>query len=214
MNSFRKILIASSLVAFAGNCFGADTLGKKYPAYVLIQLRSEKNRIEALAKAHWPERLEEVKKDAREVIRYMVADFKANFHYCPVYYYIDTNLAKVKKKQFEGILLDDSLNPVANIPIRKTDHNYVIVYYGYPVMRDHHDGTANDSNYINVTGQPGGRGLIINDDRMMQISYITKADFGTIFLDKETKRKRYVSKHFDIEYLPVAKQLDMRLKGK
>jgi hypothetical protein len=90
----------------------------------------------------------------------------------------------------------------------------MIVYYGYPVMQDHHDGTANDSNYTYLPDRPNGRGLVINDDRLMQINYITKANISNAFLDKEMKRKRYVSKHFDIEYFPVAKQFEIRLRGK
>ncbi|MFI5196655.1 MAG: hypothetical protein ACHQD8_06160, partial [Chitinophagales bacterium] len=108
---------------FAG--YAGDTLSGKYPRAVLVQLRSEHNRIAALAKDNRYQDIEEVEKDALEVKKRMILDFTNNYHYCPVYYYMDTNADFIKKKVFDGVLMNVDGSPVSKPVINRNSNDYV-----------------------------------------------------------------------------------------
>lgn len=202
-SGFRTVYCILILLIDFNLCSAQDTT-KPYPAAVLVQLRSEHNRMEALTKARMYEELEEVKKDALAVRDRMVLDFHNNFSYCPVYYYMDTNADLIKKKIFDGILLQEDGSPVKNPVVNSNSDNYVIAYYGYPVSQSTTDKVQADA----TDSQPlFGKGLVILNDKMLQLTYFYKFGYDEIFFDKRKqwiKKYYYNSKRFDIEYYPLA----------
>jgi hypothetical protein len=205
------IFIITLLIAL--NTRASDSLAK-FPVAILVQLRSEHNRIEALTKAHWNKELEIVKADAAGETSATINDFKDYFNFCPVYFFIDTNAEKVQNMQFEGILLDTNLAPAKNILISKLSKNYLIVYYGFPLAQDvaadlRSDSVVNE----NSTTPTQFKGLIINNYKFQQLTYIFKSETDFISFKKKNKKQKYlyVSDKFDIEYFPFAGILNEEL---
>src|SRR6185312_16975378 len=165
-NLFLKIVISFFLLFPVNISFAIDSLHHKSIQVVLVQLRSEQNRIAALTKNRQYALLEEAKTDAQKCAAAMINDFTDHFKYCPVYYYMDTNVEAVKSKQFDGILLNADGSKAKNIPINKNSSGYIIVYYGYPNYQDKKDDVASDE-----LSRSAGRGLIILNDQYKQIAY-------------------------------------------
>ncbi len=161
--------------------------------------------------------MEEVKKDAREVVSRMILDFRVHFNYCPVYYYVDTNIELIRKKQYDGILLNEDLTPAKNALINRAGNDYYIVYFGYAAaptekIRVETENIPDPTLYNTNYGDPYGRSLVINNDTMKQIGYVYTIGPNLRILRKKRKTLFYNSKHFDIEYYPLAELLDIQLK--
>jgi len=179
---------------------------------VLVQLRSEHNRIQALTKSRRFKDVEAVKIDANGAALKMIADFEDNFKYCPVYYYIDTNLELVKKRAFQNVLLDSSRNPVGNLVISDTSTDYYIVFYGYPILQPKRTPVITDSMALTENHERTYKGLVVNNYKFQQVSYVAKPAYRNIaFQQKGDLRYNYSSKRFDIDYLPYATDLNKAL---
>lgn len=187
---------------------------KKRPVAVLVQLKAERNRINYLLKNQSYGDLEIFKKDAKGVMLATINDFWTHFNYCPVYYYFDTNYEKISRHNFDGVLLNERLAPVTNPVLNDSSENFFIVYYGYPTWqtrKGHYDTTKAAMN----GGRPNGRGLVVNDSKLRQINYIYTTDPDFFSFAKPNKRSayRYVSRKFDLEYIPFAGELNRQLGG-
>ena len=210
-----KITTTLLLLVVAQSIYAAnDSVAHKNPQVVLVQISSERNRTEALEKDRKYTELEEVKRDAAALAATMKLDFQDHFNYCPVYYFIDTDLDRVKKKEFEGVLqnADGSVvkKPVIN------GKSYMIVYYGYPVADAGTDKPVTDSvkNHYN-SGEPMGKGLVINNPKFQQVGYFYKFGYqDALFSKKADKKYVYHSKHFDIDYYPLAERFNKKLTNK
>ena len=246
-----RIIIAIFLLAFTSICHAQDTLSAKnitnaddtdknvrrFPSAVLVQLRSERNRITALARDR--KLLEQVKADAAAITTKMIADFHDNFTFCPVYYYVDTNVDLVKKRAFKGILFNADSTPVAHPAISDTNQDYLIVYYGYPATQSHladsayndtikkytygdpsfppkqslmTDSVITDMEKYNDFGDPMGKGLVINNCRYRQVSFMFKFEYDDVFFKFRKHNRKYIynSKRFDMEYYPMAEELNAK----
>ena len=187
--------------------YAEDTLSVKYPTVVLVQLKSEKNRIDAMIKERDYRGLEEVKNDAEEVRKKMILDFTTNYHQTPVYYYMDSNAELIKNKQFDGILMNADGSVVTKPVIDNSSEDYVIVYYGYFVSQPKAKDVVTDANhYVYDWQTPPGKGLVVLNDRYQQIDHFYKLGYDGGFLNRKRTFKKfsYVSKHYDIEYFPFA----------
>ncbi len=201
------ICIISSLVD------ARESTGEKIPGAILVQLKSEKNKIAAMTKAHDTKNLELVKKDAIKIKNAMINDFKDHITYCPVYFYMDTNVDKVKAGNLDGVLFtaNNTLVPASANGLQ--DNKYIIVFYGYPITQSHKTKVVPDSVAAQPqTEAPNGKGLIINNPKMEQISYLYKFDYENWTVRSKQNRKYIaLSKKFDMEYFPTAAQLDAKL---
>ncbi|MCD6013679.1 MAG: hypothetical protein K0Q79_3541 [Flavipsychrobacter sp.] len=212
VNKIKTVsLFIALLIACTNSSFAQK---KKHPSAILLQVRSEHNRIEALTKAGRQKELNEVILDAQNAAAAMKRDFEDNFSFCPVYYFVDTNIDLIKQKRFDGILLASDGTPVADPVITSSSTDYYIVFFGYPVSQPKQGQVVKDpQRYKTSSGEPFGKGLVINNDEMQQLSYIIKFNYNDIFLGKEMKKKYfYESKHFEIDYFPLAKELNKKLK--
>ena len=242
--TFTIILLCVALPFFARNGYAQDTTANqtadsliKFPSVVLVQLRSEHNRIEALKKARKYREADIVQTDAGVIRTKMIADFRDHITFCPVYFYADTNAELVKQKKFDGILFNADSTPVKNLIINDSSRDYFIVYYGYPNYQSRARDTAfvtelrtennvedalgrgvimNDMSrkeYPEETDEIYGKGLVINNYRFQQVSFLYKFGYDNVlFKMKRSNRKYvYVSKRFDMEYFPFAERLDLDL---
>jgi hypothetical protein len=177
------------------------------PKVILVMLSTETNRENALLKAGRTKDLEILKHDREMIQKLTKADFKEHFNYCPAYFFYDTDLEAVKKKQFDGVLFgaDSGMAPADAV----TDTNFLIVYYGFPTWQ-----TGRNSMEITtqgtVGGKPNGWGFVLNNHEMKQVGYIYW--LRTIFLSRAyLKAFGYESDKFDIEYMPLAEDLNSKL---
>ncbi len=219
MNRRSVILltIAILLLTAPGKAEATDSLWNKYPRVVLVQLRSENNRIEALTKARRYNDLEQVINDARSTASAMINDFRDHFNYCPVYYFVDTNLDLIKQKKFDNILMNADRTTVIKPLINASSSDYLIVFYGYAVAQRRSEKVVKDSvRYQSGAEQPLGKGLVINNDKYQQVSYIYTHRYNDLFTSKKQKEKlkpyKFASDRFEIEYFPLADILSKRLK--
>jgi hypothetical protein len=192
------------IILHAVSCAAQDS--KRYPAAVLVQLRSEHNRIEALTKSGRYQDVEDVKKDALEVRKRMILDFHDHFHYCPVYYYIDTNADLIKLKAFDGVLLQEDGTPIKAPVLESTSENYLIVYYGYALSQSKVNWRpiTDTSRYTYDPQTPYGKALVVLNAKFQQVNYLYNLNFKIL---KGNKKYYYHSKHFEIEYYPHAGRL-------
>jgi hypothetical protein len=201
-------IIALSLFT-AVKVFAQDTMISKYPCAVLLQLSSEHNRITALTRAHRAKEIEQVTTDAVAVQNAMLNDFKENFHYCPVYFFLDTNANLIRNKQFVGTLMTPDGVPVERVTPCIDSARYLVMYYGTPSSQSRQSNTADADNSY---GTPAGRGLVILNENFTQISYIYKLGTAELFGEAKKKKNYYSSPRFDIEYYPLASRFDERLR--
>lgn len=206
--NLKRIIVVVFLVLLCAkhSSFAQDTTSSKYPMALLVQLSSEQNRIKALEKANRNREAEMVKDDAKRAAQAMINDFKDHFDYCPVYYYVDTNIELIKQKQFEGVLMDTDGNVLKGI----TPQHYAVVWYGYPITQSAGEWLVKDSTRYTYDPQSRSvKGLVIVDSKFRQIGYLYKFGYYNLFMRRS--KYYYSSKRFDIEYMRTARTLNDKL---
>jgi len=212
-----KLLLYFICTLIVRNVSAQNFKSINFPRVVLVQLSSEQNRINALLKTKRYNDLERFKQEAEAVKNATIADFRDNFKFCKVYFYIDTNVQKVKDCQLEGILLYSDLSPVTNISLSDSCELNAIVYYGYPQWQTKKGKWDTTKSNFGESGKPYGRALVINDHQLRQIHYLYWLDgdfFNLRFLVRKKNRKNkymYFSRKFELEYTPQAAELDRSL---
>ncbi len=196
------------LTCFRANAQHNATKDRSYPSVVLVQLSSEQNRMKALKSGHLYKQLKQLKKDARGAQKATIADFRDHFVYCPVYYYMDTNLNKVIKRDFNGILFDNRGEIVQQQILSPSDTDFLIVYYGYPVPQRPKGKLIRDESAYSHSTHQHWKGLVINNFKFEQFNYIGQRNKAH-FSPKKYKHNKYyyTSPIFDIEYHPLAAKL-------
>lgn len=187
----------------------------KFPKAVLVLLSSEHNRIESLEKARAYKEAEQLKKDATMVSEKIRLDFKDNFHMYPVYFFVDTNLEKVKAGKLADILTntDGDLMEITELGDSSTD--FFIIYYGYPkftkkkpkrIKEGSEDAASFDT--------PTGKYFVICNNKLEQITYVRRGKNTLIDeVSPEDKKYRYNSPTFNISYSPTVRKLPGVLTG-
>jgi hypothetical protein len=214
--NIQNTLIIFLMFMYVHAGYAADSMSHKNPQFVLVQVSSEHNRVAAMTKDRKYKELAEVQKDAAAVAETMKLDFKDHFTYCPVWYFIDTNIDRIKNMQFDGVLFNADGAPVKNPAVSAKGKNYLIAYYGYPVADAGAGKPVTDSvQYHYNSGEPMGKGLVINNYKFQQVGYFYKFGYQeALFTKKASKRYVYHSKHFDIDYFPQAEKFNKKLKDR
>ncbi len=198
----RKFILFAFFIFVAAETKAQDSA----VSAVLVQLRVEKNRVEALTKNNDNRKLQILLEDRDKVNQVMINDFTDNFTRWPVYYFMDTNYDKIAARQFEGVLLTADLKPVAHSPLNATS-NFKVVSYGYPNIKSKYSEKAEDSSaYIHdVSFRIEQAFTIKNADLSFQSMYFRLGD-NTIYSKKNFPIKYYYkSKEFKLEYIPCAR---------
>ena len=193
---------------------GHDITGPR-PKAILVQLRSENSRIKGLTATHRTDLLPQLKTDAAAIRAAMTADFKDNFKFCPVYYFMDSNSDKVINKQFEHVLMNADGTYAANLPINGGSTDYLIVYFGSPVFQGLLEKVVADSarykydpNHISFVG------LVVCNDSMQQMTFAYLRSYPKRLKKGQENKYFYSSSKFEMLYYPFAKNLDRKLKNK
>lgn len=180
--------------------------GSQAGVVLLVQLRSESNRVFALKKAGKTKLLEEVLHDAKEVNDLMITDFNENFRRCPVYYFMDTNAHLIKQHQFEHILFDEEGHYPANLPVNARSR-FRVVYFGYPSGKTYGGKPMKEANAAANSGDIYGRGLVVCNEHFQQIGYHMVKGIKKELSPDNQVHYYYSSRNFDISYGPVAEWL-------
>ncbi|HYD20954.1 MAG TPA: hypothetical protein VEB40_05720 [Flavipsychrobacter sp.] len=175
---------------------------------VLVKLASHKSRIAYFESKGDLQNAAYLRKDANAIIQTTINDFEDNFNYCEVYYFIDTNLYKVLASKFDGVLLDRDLKPVSNPVIKNGDTKFLIVYYGVP-----EDAEVNkiDSTSYRSIRYPND-GLVVLGHDYKRVKRLDHFIFHGFPFRRTMKAYIYVSKHFALDYKPLAEYLQENLK--
>lgn len=182
-----------------------------YPQAILVQLSSQQSRLKHLkpgSKAY-----NRIAQEGEKINGVTMLDFKDHYSFCPVYFYMDTDIYKIKAKQFAGVVFDT--NGIALTAPRFS--SYYIVYFGYPEDDKHSHFAVREANYRYGNGLTMGRGLVVEDGDMVQTHqpfpyFICKLDYWDLFKGPKVKAYSYESKKYDMEYYPLAKELSEEFK--
>jgi len=132
---FSLILVLSLLASEYASSqvfFRRAKRGERPPKALLISIQTRKRQEEYLLK-YRASAINEFRQDVREVAKRTIRDFSTYFHYCPVYFFIDTMSAQIAQGHFQGVLLDSSLTPCKSIVLGDGDKDFFIGYYGSPI---------------------------------------------------------------------------------
>jgi len=149
----RYCFLVAALLLFSIQSSGQDKIFTRKrakhevaPKVLLVMIPSETNRRKALEAAHDTKRLALLEDAVKKVQHKIVADFTDNFHFCPVYFFIDTNQATIESLHFSGVLLDSALKPVAAPALQNGDTNFFVGCYGIMTATP-------DSTVTNITAE-------------------------------------------------------------
>jgi hypothetical protein len=203
--------------------------GDTPPRVMLIELLTRQNQREHLQK-YRPDLLPQFEHDVQEVSVRTRRDWASYFHFCPVYFFIDTNADKIRRGEFEGVLLDSSLNPIQDPILKPGDRDFYIGYFGSPI---HQPDSMRKTTHGQTLGQYGEHDgddptslfrerLLVNDpdfrllpDTKPRTNYIRalRPSWMTVPQYRIYHRSIYynASKWY-IDYMPVAHSYDATLK--
>lgn len=186
---------------------------EKPPKMILVQIFTYQRRIEYYSKLRKTDKIRQIQVDAENMTKKIIMDFTDNFSFCPVYYYMDTNAHLVQEKKYDGVLLDNNLQPVHVTPDKTTQ----IILFGYPIAMagDLKSSKTNndiyDSDY--VVGE-GKQRLVVYDINFKKIARPLPNGSNNIYggkMEKAPEEYMYKSPAFDIYYKPYAKHLNEKM---
>lgn len=182
----------------------------RQPELILVNLSTEQNRRAALVRANDEKGLEKLNRDVQAVYLAIRNDFRDHFTFCPVYYFLDTNIARVKAQKHDSVLLGEDGNYVpASVMEGK---NYQIVSYGYPVMQTNRIGYLKKPKEEVGFDTRLGRVWVVYDRQMEQVAYSHPPQM----LDKQfeyadDERYTYKSGIMNMRYKPAVYKLQQTL---
>lgn len=187
--------------------------GEKPPKALLVELLTREPQVNYLKK-YRPDRLHEVTKDIHSVMKVTVLDFKENFDYIPVYYFIDSNADKIKEGKFAGVLLDEQMQPVQQTILAEGDTNFFVAYYSTCIPQpDYVDINKAYSNRLGAVQESYGdaplgmkKTLLVMDHRF-ELLRLPKPRSPRAYVRlsvKDNRRLTYRSKNSMIDYVPQA----------
>lgn len=132
----RHVLFLLLPLAFFGVSLFAQTVRHPRPEILLVQLNESSTQIEVYRRSKQQEALANVLEDDRQINRSLIADFKAHFSFCPVYFFEQKDAEAVRQQRWEQVTLYDVdyLDSPRKIEW-KTPGLYYIAVLGYPPIQ-------------------------------------------------------------------------------
>lgn len=187
------------------------------PSAVFVELFTYQAKIDRYMRTKQEANGEAMKKDAAKIIAKTVADFNANFSFCPVYYFYDTNAELLLNRQFEGVLLNKDLTPVNESPVAATDTTYLVVNYGPAAVsrKNYNEATAGEKNNLDYGV---GNNAMINSYKGNILDYTFNPLPSFVLYDKKFFLRvgsdyTYTSKRFNISYKDLAAYLNEKMNS-
>ena len=166
------------------------------PKIILVQLTTAYKMAGFYQKKHQSKKATEIRTEAWLAAKAMVKDFKHNFHFCPVYFFYDSNAALIRQGRVADILFSADGSKVNEQVLKAADTNFLIVCYGY---------AEQEGNMVETK-----QGLITSGhDQKQKISPFPYRVFPST--DRDSKQFSYVSKKYEVEYMATARELDRTL---
>lgn len=184
---------------------------EKAPKAILVQLPTYQRRISYLQKAGDDAKLKQVKKDADSMQAKMVLDFSDNLNYCPVYFFYDQDIDKIRNRQFSGVLFNKSMQAVNNPVISANDSNYFIVQFGVVYVQDNGSSEGSMSAGQNVNSDKHRLQVYNSDFRQLKKPLPMGTNNVWARSKKEADAYKYKSPRFDIYYNPYAAYFNAKL---
>jgi hypothetical protein len=183
------------------------------PKMILVELFTHTPKSNYFLRIKQPKKAAEVLVDAQSVIEKTVADFNENFHFCPVYYFYDTNAQLISNRNFEAALFNKDLTPVVTSPISDADTSYIIVNYGPAAIsrKEYLPGATEETNNLSFGVSDN---VLITSFKSNMLSYTFTPLPTFVLYDKKsifrgnTQKYAYTSKRFNIYYKDQAEFLN------
>lgn len=177
------------------------------PEILLVQLSTEQNRRTMLHRSTNPKLLEQLNRDMSTIYRVIRNDFRDHFTFCPVYYFLDTDLVAVRAGHYTNVILDSAGHTVH--PSVLDGKNVLIAVYGYAHHQMPPIGHIRDKDGAHSFDTRKGRRWVVYDTNMDQVAYtpVQTTTRGDKWRPGADKRWYYRSPRFDIEYHPCAADL-------
>lgn len=175
---------------------------------VLVALHTERNRLKEAYKLNDSALIRTIQRDAAEVKKRTIMDFTDHYHEHPVYYVWDSNIDKISAGKFDGIIFNADGSVVTSVPPQFAGKNFVIAYYTRPYAQYPFERViTNDSTrYLEDEARPHNFGLVLYNSKFQQFNYYYRR--SKMALEKDMQKYYYQSKRFEIEYYPLAEQLE------
>ena len=91
----------------------SEQLQKQSKGTLLVMLETPNEKI--IQKLKNQNKLEEINylyNHQKQTNQMVISEFKKHFSFCPVLFFMDSNANQITKKDFEGFILDEKLNPI------------------------------------------------------------------------------------------------------
>jgi hypothetical protein len=173
------------------------------PKAILVQLHTGYTRLKRGGRQEF---MDQLVKDMKIANERMVLDFEDNFSFCPVYYFVDSNLKYITNGEFFGYLMDAKGQLIDRRVIPDGDTNVFIVHFGYMLPADPETLIAPLSQRV----------LIASDHKGVMLPPPLNSAMGIDAHRLKTKKfkseYRYNSKVTDIHYRPRALEYSVLLQ--
>jgi hypothetical protein len=201
----------SILIAFTALLLPSVKSIAQRPSAILVMLKAETNRIAALEKGGQTGLANQLSGEAEIVRQKTINDFSDHFSFCPVYYFVDTNLHLIKEKKFGNVLFDKGRKMYSTSPIDVADTSFFIVYYGLdmPNIKSKNE----DQTYLsNGAAMRPLKGLTVLDH---QFKKIDRSPIKFLFKNEPrnpvNNQYDFASVEFNISYFQSAKKLQVMI---
>ncbi len=199
------------------------------PRAMLIELLTRQNQREYLAKNR-PDLMAEFNHDVSEVMKRTVMDWSRNFHFCPVYFFLDTLSDKIRNGEWNGVLLDSTMQPATSLAVQPGEQNIYIAYFGTPISQPDTVRPSNPGTSLGQYAEHDGddvtslirERLLVNDinfrmlsERLPRTNYlrVLRPDWMSAFEYRQYRRGlTYNAKRWYIDYQPTAYSYDATLR--
>jgi len=193
-----------------------DRLRLNPPKVLLVQIFTYQRMQQHFERTKDTRKLNALVADRDSIRDKMIADFSANFRFCPVYFFYDTDVPKIKNRQFDGVLFDKNLKPVNNI-IAQGDTSFFIAYFGNMLSDNEVSGEWYRKDGSELPNVPGNE--VYNTHKLVVLNhdYVQLPTYSKINMAesrgarKKKKPYSYESPRLNIYYNASAATLQRKL---
>ena len=181
------------------------------PGAILVQLPTYQRRIDYLQRPKDSAKLQQVKRDADSMQAKMVLDFSDNIDYCPVYFFYDSDIEKIKNKQLNGVLLNSNLRPVQPSSVTAIGKNYFIVLFG--LVYEETTGESEGSLSAGQSVASSKQRLQVYDSDYQKVKKPLPSGTNNVWAKpkRDISAYQYESPLFNIYYHPYAARFNAKL---
>ena len=195
---------------------------ERAPNALLVMLPTATRKLEVLDRMGDEVRAQSLRQDIAEIQEKMVADFRENFSFCPVYFFFDTASSAIRNGNFAAYLQDTALQPVPSSAYSKLDAGeHLIAFFGYRTREATRVRRGEVDYFEMYDGDTEAmiQQLVLLDAKMEQLVRPLPRTVANRFPGIRTRSKRpaytyrHYAKYFDMQYKPSAARADAVLSN-